>query len=93
LWREGEPKKYRNKLINTTYHVISHHIYELQENGVAKVTKTYWRISGRGNPHEITREEAIEIIYARKGYIDDYDSMNLGPDTSPNIPYNASCDW
>jgi hypothetical protein len=92
LWKIGE-RSYNEKLVNTTYHLVNGHVYELQENGAAKVSKTYWRVSGRGNVNPISREEAIEIVDKRTDYVEDVDLLDLGPDDDPAIPYFENQDW
>ncbi len=92
LWRTAK-RTYSEKLINCRFHLVNHHIYELQENGSAKVTKSYWKVSGRGNINLITREEAIEVIDKRTDYVEDIDLLDLGPDDDPSVPYYGNCDW
>jgi putative N-acetylmannosamine-6-phosphate epimerase len=65
----------------------------VQTLGVAG-KNVYLRVSGRGNVNEITKEEAIEIIGLRKGYIEDSDLRDIGPNDDPEIPYNTpNCDF
>ena len=93
LWKIGE-RTYNEKLVNRTFHLPNHHIYRLQRIESGRVKSTYWRISGRGNVNLVTKEEAIEVVKNRSGYVDDYDLMNIGPNDDPEIPYRtATCDW
>jgi hypothetical protein len=44
--------------------------------------------------NEITKDEAMEIIKDRVGYVEDSTLMDIGPETDPAIPYTTvSCDW
>ena len=92
LWRE-DTITYDGKLVSRIYHLINHHIYIVQTLGVAG-KNVYLRVSGRGNVNEITKEEAIEIIGLRKGYIEDSDLRDIGPNDDPEILYlTSTCDW
>ena len=92
MWRTGK-RTYNEKLVNSQFHLVNHHIYEVQKNDDIKLVKTYWRVSGRGNVNPITRTEAIEIIDKRTDYVEDSDLWEVPADDSGAIPYNPSCDW
>jgi hypothetical protein len=93
LWKTAE-RKYNDKLVWRSFHLINHHIYELQERGDLKIKKSYWRVSGRGNVNPLSREEAIEIISKRTDYVEDSDLGDLGPNDDPEIPYRTpNCDF
>jgi hypothetical protein len=95
LWAAAK-RTYNEKLVNRTYHLPNHHLYRLQKVEGSRVKSTYWRVSGRGNLNLVTKEEAIEVIGQRSGYVDDYDLMNFGPKTDPDpaIPYTTpNCDF
>ena len=95
LWKTGE-RTYKEKLVNRTYHLPNHHLYRLQTKENGRIKSIYLRVSGRGNVNEISREEAVEVVKNRSGYVDDYDLMNFGPerDPDPAIPYlTSNCDW
>ena len=92
LWSTHK-RTYNEKLVNRSYWLVNHHLYRVFkiENGRAK--STYWRISGRGNANEITKDEAIEIVNTRVGYVEDSD-LDPGPNDDPAIPYRtATCDF
>ena len=93
IWATAR-RTYNEKLVNRTYHLISHHLYVIKSiNGVVP-KHVYIRVSGRGNINEVTRDEAIEIINTRVGYVEDSELMELPLSDDPEIPYRtATCDW
>jgi hypothetical protein len=92
LWRV-DTVTYNEKLVSRIYHLINHHIYVVQTPGI-KGKGVYLRVSGRGNVNEITKEEAIEIVGLRKGYVEDGELGNIGPNDDPEIPYlTPNCDF
>ena len=93
LWIESK-RKYNDKLVSRIYHLISHHLYKVSLRNAVDSEHTYLRVSGRGNINTITREEAIEVINTRVGYIEDSELMELPPNDDPEIPYlTATCDF
>ena len=93
LWAEST-RKYNGWLVNRTYHVINHHLYKISLRNGVRSRHTYLRVSGRGNVNEITKDEAMEIIKDRVGYVEDSTLMDIVPETDPAIPYTTvSCDW
>jgi hypothetical protein len=93
LWATAK-RTYNEKLVNRTYWVVNHHLYRLEERNGVKSKSTYWRISGRGNVNQVTKEEAIEVVKERTGYVEDSDLWKFPADDSGEIPYRtATCDW
>ena len=95
LWPTAK-RTYNEKLVNRTYHVVNHHLYRLQEteNGGVRMKSTYLRVSGRGNVNEVSKDEAIDAVKERTGYVEDSDLWKFPADDSGEIPYNTpNCDW
>jgi hypothetical protein len=93
LWAASKTT-YRDKLVHRSYWVINHHLYSIREINGPDETVTYWRVSGRGNINQITREDAIEVVNTRVGYVEDSDLMEIPlKDPEPAIPYNVNQDW
>ena len=92
LWSTHK-RTYNEKLVNRSYWLVNHHLYRVFKIESGRAVSTYWRVSGRGNVNPITKEEAIEVINNRVGYIEDSD-LELPPNDDPEIPYNTpTCDW
>ena len=93
LWTVAK-RTYKDKLVSRHYHLINHHLYKVSFRNAVDSEHTYLRVSGRGNINTITREEAIEVINTRVGYIEDSELMELPPNDDPEIPYlTATCDF
>jgi len=85
---------YNDKLANRVYHLINHHLYVVKLTEAVRRKEVYLRVSGRGNINEITREDAMEVVNTRVGYIEDSALQELPPDDDPSVPYNTvNCDW
>jgi len=85
---------YNEKLANRVYHLINHHLYVVKLTEGVRRKEVYLRVSGRGNINEITREEAMDVVNTRVGYIEDSTLQELPPDDDPAVPYRTvTCDW
>jgi hypothetical protein len=93
LWATSKTT-YREKLVHRSYWLINHHLYAIYKIDGPRTVVTYWRVSGRGNVNEITREDAVEVVNTRVGYVEDSALMELPPNDDPAIPYQTvNCDW
>ena len=95
LW-SSRKTKYNDKLVSRTYHVINHHVYAVSSVNGTRRKHTYLRVSGRGNINEMTREDAIEVVCQRKGYVLDIDIADVDKidvPKDPSIPYEVNQDW
>ena len=93
IWATAK-RTYNEKLVNRTFHLINHHLYVVKAIGGVTPKHTYLRVSGRGNINVVTREEALDVVNKRVGYVEDSDLMKCPADDSGEIPYNTpTCDW
>jgi hypothetical protein len=93
LWMDSPPRKYNGRLVSRSYWLINHHLYKVSLRNQVRSKHTYLRVSGRGNVNEITKDEAVEIIKDRTGYVED-SFLSLPESEDPEIPYRtANCDW
>lgn len=87
LWMVGKTM-YKEKLANRIYSLIKRHVYRVEHADKGLIVCTYLKVSSKGNVHEITREEACEIIDARTDYVEDFFVMAEGDEE-----FVPSGDW
>ncbi|MGA3315282.1 MAG: hypothetical protein ABSC64_02450 [Candidatus Korobacteraceae bacterium] len=94
LWKIDATRHEGGVIESRIYHLVNHHVYVIRTLDAGVDSDTFYiQVSGRGNVNEISRENALEVVGLRTGYVEDYDFHFDEPLPPLDNPAYTCGDW